>query len=159
MLVALQAYFNHHATVVQKCWRGYFSRSRIHDFYKRKTFLQSVAAANAAVKAEMEAELHAALSIRQQEAQEAAKQSFETQVWAAGTCAHSVPHSTEHANAPTFAVLVLLGVNVGWKCCRPMGMFMHQCVDRCHASARLVSGWQRTARPASTATTASFTTA
>jgi hypothetical protein len=52
----------------------------VHDFYKRKSFLQSVAAANAAVKADMEAELQAALSIKQQEAQAAAKQNFDTQV-------------------------------------------------------------------------------
>lgn len=76
----LQAYFHHQATVIQKCWRGYYSRSHVHDFYKRKAFLQSVAAANAAVKADMEAELQAALSIKQQEAQAAAKQNFETQV-------------------------------------------------------------------------------
>lgn len=80
MCVCLQRYFDAHATVIQKCWRGHFSRNHIHDFYKRKAFLQSVAAANAAVKADMEAELQAALSIRQQEAQAAAKHTFDMQV-------------------------------------------------------------------------------
>lgn len=76
----LQAYFSHHATVIQKCWRGHHSRAHIHDFYKRKAFLQSAAAASAAVRAGMEAELQAALQHQQQEAQAAAKQAFDAQV-------------------------------------------------------------------------------
>jgi len=80
VLFHTQSYFDHHATVIQRCWRGYFSRSRIHDFYKRKAFLQSVAAANAAVRAEMEAELQAATHHHHQEAQAAAKQYFDAQV-------------------------------------------------------------------------------
>jgi hypothetical protein len=78
--MSLQAYFDHHATIIQKCWRGHHSRAHVHDFYKRKQFLQSVAAANAAVKADMEAELQAALEHKQREAQAAAKHSFDTQV-------------------------------------------------------------------------------
>lgn len=80
LLLPLQAYFDHHATVIQKCWRGHHSRAHVHDFYKRKAFLQSVAAANAAVKADMEAGLQAALQHQQQEAQAAAKHHFDTQV-------------------------------------------------------------------------------
>lgn len=76
----MQAYFDHHAKVIQKHWRGHYSRAHIHDFYARKAFLQSVAAANAAVREEMEAELQAALEHKQQEAQAAAKQHFDTQV-------------------------------------------------------------------------------
>lgn len=75
-----QAYFHHHATVIQKCWRGHYSRSRIHDFDQRKAFLARVAAANASVKAGMGAELQAALEYRQQAAQQVAKQHFEQQV-------------------------------------------------------------------------------
>lgn len=82
--VLLQANFDHHATIIQKCWRGHHSRAHVHDFYKRKQFLQSVAAANAAVKAEMEAELQAALEHKQREAQAAAKHNFDTQVCPAG---------------------------------------------------------------------------
>jgi uncharacterized iron-regulated protein len=78
--VFVQAYFDHHATVIQKHWRGHYSRAQIHDFYARKAFLQSVAAANAAVREEMEAELQATLEHKQQEAQAAAKQHFDTQV-------------------------------------------------------------------------------
>jgi hypothetical protein len=75
-----QAYFHRQATVMQKCWRGYFSRSRVHDFYKRKAYLAAVAAANAAVRAGMAAELQQALQHQQQQAQQAAKQHFDAQV-------------------------------------------------------------------------------
>lgn len=75
-----QAYFNHQASVIQKCWRGHFSRSRVHDFYKRKAYLAAVAAANAAVRAGMAVELQEALQHQQQQAQQAAKQQFDAQV-------------------------------------------------------------------------------
>jgi hypothetical protein len=80
VLLLCQAYFHHQATVIQKCWRGYFSRSRVHDFYKRKAYLAAVAAANAAVRAGMAAELQEALQHQQQQAQQAAKQHFDAQV-------------------------------------------------------------------------------
>lgn len=76
----LQAYFTHQATVIQKCWRGYFSRSRVHDFYKRKAYLAAVAAANAAVRAGMQAELQEALEHQQQTAESTAQQHFNAQV-------------------------------------------------------------------------------
>jgi hypothetical protein len=80
VLLLYQAYFHHQATVIQKCWRGYFSRSRVHDFYKRKAYLAAVAAANAAVRAGMAAELQEALQHQQQHSQQAAKQHFDAQV-------------------------------------------------------------------------------
>jgi hypothetical protein len=88
LLLLHQAYFNHQATVLQKCWRGYFSRSRVHDFYKRKAYLAAVAAANAAVRAGMAAELQEALQHQQQQAQQEAKQHFDAQVSCAigGAC-------------------------------------------------------------------------
>lgn len=84
----MQAYFDQQATIIQKCWRGYFSRSRIHDYYKRKAYLASVAAANAAVRAGMEAELQEALEHQQQTAESTAKQHFSAQVGPAGFITH-----------------------------------------------------------------------
>eukprot|EP00879_Flechtneria_rotunda_P010431 GHRR01010907.1.p1 GENE.GHRR01010907.1~~GHRR01010907.1.p1 ORF type:complete len:359 (+),score=175.27 GHRR01010907.1:313-1389(+) len=79
-MLLLQQYFHHQATVIQKHWRGYCSRSRVHDFYKRKAYLAAVAAANAATRADMAASLQNALRYQQQQAEQAAKQHFDVQV-------------------------------------------------------------------------------
>jgi len=33
------AYFNHHATYIQRCFRGYWSRKYIRDYYARIAFI------------------------------------------------------------------------------------------------------------------------
>ena len=36
------AYFNHNATMIQKWFRGYFSRKYMHDFHARKGYIKAV---------------------------------------------------------------------------------------------------------------------
>jgi hypothetical protein len=38
------------ATVIQKMWRGYYSRKHIHDFYMRKAYLHALTLKNEEVR-------------------------------------------------------------------------------------------------------------
>jgi hypothetical protein len=75
-----QVYFDHHATTIQRWWRGYYSRTRIHSYYQRKAFLSAVAQQNSSMRAAM-AEAAAAAAVAQHEAAAAAALScFEQKV-------------------------------------------------------------------------------
>ena len=61
-----QAYFDAQATVIQRHWRGFWSRKALFDFYARRRYLQAVRAKNEATRAEMNEEAERALQLQRQ---------------------------------------------------------------------------------------------
>lgn len=54
----LQVYFDAEATIIQKWWRGFFSRKHTHNYYARKAYLAAIKQQNDAIRQQMEDELH-----------------------------------------------------------------------------------------------------
>ena len=58
-------FWNSTATVVQKIFRGYYSRKNVHNFYLRKSYIETIASKGEAVRKE----LHGHFTTMQMEAQ------------------------------------------------------------------------------------------
>jgi len=68
---ATQAYFDAHATRIQSCFRGFYSRKYVHSFIARKAYLERVRLASQAVREAAAAERDA---VEGRSAEEAAQQ-------------------------------------------------------------------------------------
>ena len=44
------AWYNQNATLIQKIWRGFYSRKHVHNFYTRKAYLLALTIKNAEVR-------------------------------------------------------------------------------------------------------------
>ena len=64
LLPSLQLYFDAKATVIQRHWRGFWSRRSRFDFYARQRYLREVREKNEAVRAEMEVEAQRTLAVQ-----------------------------------------------------------------------------------------------
>ena len=61
-----KAYFNAMATVIQRWWRGFYSRKHIHDYYARKRYLKQVKERNDHIRAELNLEAERAIIVQRQ---------------------------------------------------------------------------------------------
>ncbi|EFJ43791.1 hypothetical protein VOLCADRAFT_95923 [Volvox carteri f. nagariensis] len=71
-----RAYFNAMATIIQRWWRGYYSRKNIHNYYARKRYLQQIKERNQHIRAELNLEAERAIIMQRQEAEERARKLF-----------------------------------------------------------------------------------
>ena len=61
-----KAYFNAMATIIQRWWRGFYSRKHIHNFYARKRYLQQVKERNQHIRAELHLQAERAIIMQRQ---------------------------------------------------------------------------------------------
>jgi len=75
-----ELFFDAQATVIQRHWRGFWSRKFKFDFYARKKYLQEVHLKNAEIRMEMEAEAQRSISAQREMAEEMARRLFDMRV-------------------------------------------------------------------------------
>ncbi|KAG2427072.1 hypothetical protein HXX76_012586 [Chlamydomonas incerta] len=68
------------ATVIQRWWRGFYSRKHIHNYYARKRYLKQVKERNDHIRAELNLEAERAIIVQRQEAEERARKLFADKV-------------------------------------------------------------------------------
>lgn len=61
-----KAYFNAMATIIQRWWRGFYSRKHVHDYYARKRYLAQVKERNHQIRAELNIEAERAIIMQRQ---------------------------------------------------------------------------------------------
>jgi len=72
-----RAFWNSSAALVQKIWRGFYSRKNIHNFYLRKAYLDSVAQTGQERRAELEEHYEQLYEIEMQRVQQDRLEKFE----------------------------------------------------------------------------------
>ncbi|GAX75220.1 hypothetical protein CEUSTIGMA_g2664.t1 [Chlamydomonas eustigma] len=75
-----ELYFDAQASVIQRHWRGFWSRKSKFDFYARKRYLKEVHSKNAEIRKEMEAEAQRAISAQREMAEDMARRLFDSRV-------------------------------------------------------------------------------
>lgn len=64
--LASQLYFDSEATIIQRHWRGFWSRRNVFDFFARKVYLEAVASKNASIRRELNHEADRAMATQRQ---------------------------------------------------------------------------------------------
>ncbi len=54
------------ATIIQRWWRGFYSRKHVHDYYARKRYLAQVKERNHQIRAELNIEAERAIIMQRQ---------------------------------------------------------------------------------------------
>ena len=70
------SFYNYHAKLIQKLWRGYHSRRTVFDYYARRKYLATLNDKNEAVKVQMEEYLKSSLLEERKRKEEAARAEF-----------------------------------------------------------------------------------
>jgi hypothetical protein len=72
-----RAFWNSNAALVQKIWRGFFSRKHVHNFYLRKAYLDSVALTGQQRREELNEHMERLMDIETQRVQQERLEKFE----------------------------------------------------------------------------------
>lgn len=68
------------ATYVQRCWRGWFSRRYIHDFYARKEYINQTLQTNNAVRQMLQEFEREAVQFQEDEGQRVETEKLQTEI-------------------------------------------------------------------------------